>query len=109
MLVLSTKPLQKLSGTDGQAGRQADSRTGKPMCREAAPPKIWHVCVSLPKMGKEPKYFGAKQESPYPLGIRISKEPYGPGNFSNTKMDTQFQYHLCALINQVDDMQANHD
>ena len=101
---MSTKPLQKLSGTDGQAGRQADRRTGKPMCREAAPPKIWHVCVSLPKMGEEPKYFGAKQES-----SRISKEPYGPGNFSNTKMDTQFQYYLCALINQVDDMQANHD
>ena len=36
MLVLSTKPLQKLTGTGGQTGRRA----GKPMCREAAPPKI---------------------------------------------------------------------
>ena len=36
MLVLSTKPLQKLTGTDGQTGRQADRQEGKPMCREAA-------------------------------------------------------------------------
>ena len=33
---MSTKPLQKLTGTDGRAGRQTD----KPMCREAAPLKI---------------------------------------------------------------------
>ena len=40
MLVLSTKPLQKLTGTDRQMGRQTDRQTGKPMCREAVPPKI---------------------------------------------------------------------
>ena len=39
MLVLSTKPLQKLTGTGGQTGRLADRRTDNPMCREAAPPK----------------------------------------------------------------------
>ena len=39
MLVLSTKPLQKLTGTDRQTGRQAGRQTGKPMSREAAPPK----------------------------------------------------------------------
>ena len=36
MLVLSTKPFHKLTGADGQA----DRRTGKHMCWEAAPPKI---------------------------------------------------------------------
>ena len=35
MLVLSTKPLQKLTGTDRQTGRQAGRQTSKPMCREA--------------------------------------------------------------------------
>ena len=41
MLVFSTVPLQKLTGTDGQADRQ----TGKPMsmCWEAAPPKKRHM------------------------------------------------------------------
>ena len=39
MLVLSMKPLQKLTGT----GRQA----GKPMCREAAPPKTRKIMVEL--------------------------------------------------------------
>ena len=36
MLVLSTKPLQKLNGTGGQAVGQAD----KPVYWEAAPPKM---------------------------------------------------------------------
>ena len=47
MLVLSTKPLQKLTGTDRKAGqadgwadKQAGGQTGKPMCREAAPPTM---------------------------------------------------------------------
>ena len=44
MLVLATKPLQKVTGTDRQTGRQTDRQTdrqaGKPVCREAAPPKI---------------------------------------------------------------------
>ena len=39
MVVLSMKPLQKLTGTDRQAGRQADGRTDKPVYGEAAPPK----------------------------------------------------------------------
>ena len=37
------KPLQKLTGTDGQADRQ----TGKPMCREAAPPKMGMIAKKL--------------------------------------------------------------
>ena len=36
MFLLSTKPLQKLTGTDRQAGGRAD----KPVYWEAAPPKI---------------------------------------------------------------------
>ena len=39
MLVLSTKPLHKLTGTDGQTGGKADRQAGKPMCWEAVPPK----------------------------------------------------------------------
>ena len=40
MLVLATKPLQKLNGTDRRAGRQTDRQAGRPMCTEAAAPKI---------------------------------------------------------------------
>ena len=43
MKVLSTKPLQKLTGTDGQADRQ----TGKSMCWEAAPPKTVETSFEL--------------------------------------------------------------
>ena len=39
MLVLATKPLEKLTGTGRQTGRQADGRTDKPVYWEAAPPK----------------------------------------------------------------------
>ena len=48
MLVLSMKPLQKLTGTDRQAGRQADGRTDKPVYWEAVPPKI--ISGKTPKM-----------------------------------------------------------
>ena len=56
MLVLSTKPLQKLTGTDrqadGQTGRRTDGqtgrRTGKPTCRKAAPPKNKMSYIIIP-------------------------------------------------------------
>ena len=47
MLVLSTKPLQKLTGTDRQADRQTGGRAGKPVYWEAAPPKTLILQSSL--------------------------------------------------------------
>ena len=37
MLLLGAKPLYKLTGTDRQAGRQADGRTDKP--------RHWEACI----------------------------------------------------------------
>ena len=68
MLVLSTKPLQKLTGTGRQAGRQADRQTdrqtGKPMCREAAPPKIRALPYTL-RIDKNPAQKNLKESKQY--------------------------------------------
>ena len=60
MFVLSTKPLQKLTGTDRQTDRRADGQTVKPMFRKAASPKI----VVSPPHNNIPNNVGLTQEFP---------------------------------------------
>ena len=71
MLVLSTKPLQKLTGT----GRRTDRQTGKPICREAAPPKMSPVSANwlLSSLSNKLKLFSVILYHPVVTNLLLLK------------------------------------